>query len=199
MDILGLRTCDMSVMAILSLRLTSTLSRVLYLCQIGLVIMTAIGSVTAAEVESSELEHVLFSYVCLSLVTAAFTFIPLMSRGYSVVRRSGMTEDRLADSKEAWMHLLLYVSATMIVAVMSWGLSISSARMYKSGTVPSRIARMDVVGLFQFTAMSQLLMGFRVVWPRSWGRMPIVSHDDVEEVPLVRRDTYEGGRPKRRL
>jgi len=183
MDLLGLHTYDFSVLTLLSLRLTSTLSRVMYGVQLCLVIVVALGSIDTYDISNVSLEWVFFGYTCLCLLTAACTFLPLVSRHYSVVRKSDSTEIRFSQTKEKWMNMLVYVAASLIVAVMTWGHSYSNARTYPDGTVPSRIVRMNTIGLFQFTAISQLVTGFQFVWPDAREK----EDDGPEAAPLVQR------------
>ena len=186
MDILGLHTYDFSVLTLLSLRVTSTLSRLMYLTQLGLVVVVGVGSVDGYDLEDESLEWVFFSYACLCLLTAACTFLPLVSRHYSVVRKSDSTEIRFQNSKQRWMHMLVYVAASLIISVLTWGQSYSSSRLFDGGSVPSKIARMDTIGMFQFTAISQLVMGAEFVWP-----VPRSGEgSDPEDVPLMTRRVW---------
>ena len=157
-------------------------------------IVTALSSTHQIEVHDQALEAILLSYVILCVATAAGTFLPLLSRGVPIIRRSEVSVILAAETRKKWQKVLVYVSASMMIAVVSWGVCSSGNSMYPKNSTPALILRMDVVGLYQFTVMSLLIMGADAIGfhPLLWWQRR--NHvEDPDSRPLFSSRPYKTG------
>jgi len=181
LSILGLNTLDLSTVILISLRLTSTLCRALFLYQLVVLIMTALSPIATLEIHESLIEALFLAHVILCMVTGAGTILPLMSKNLPIIRRSEVLLIIMAESRLKWMSLVAYVASSQMAGVVAWGLMTRCNSGYLRDSVASRICRAEAIGSYQFSAVSLLAMGADVLTTAGKTAKPTK-----EERPLVR-------------